>query len=414
MNSRNLKIAGASLAVLLVFALGVAAGTQTTPAAAGAGASPASAQVSQDESEPGVVVVVVDREGPAAAADVKRGDILLTLDDEAIDSPRDLARALQQHKAGDPVTLVVMHGDERRTLTATLAERNGRPYLGLKAYGQPDPVFNVVAPAFRPMIVEVVPDSPAATAGLQEGDHIRSVDGQELSPEDDLAAIIAKHKPGDSITLEVEQPGEDPREVTVTLGEHPDRAGAAYLGVRYLPHPRVMMFGSGPAPFAPHFFPEGLPFEFPLPDVGSIDQNGLIVGEVADDSPAAAAGLHVGDVITAIDGEPVTTHSVEVLREAVAARHPGDTLRLSVLRDGESHELEATLAEHPDHKGKAYLGVTIMGFFGVRKFMGGETPDGFMRPDFRFRFHTPFHGFPFEPPAIPDEPPAEAPRSTTL
>ena len=414
MNSRNLKIVAAALVLLVVFALGVAAGSQTAQVAAGAETSPVSAQTQPDEAEPGVVVVVVDREGPAAAAGVKRGDILLTLDDEAINHAHDLFRAVDQHKAGDQVTLVVTHGDERRSLTATLAERHGRPYLGLKAYGPPEHAFDRIAPAFQPTIVEVVPGGPAAEAGLKEGDHILAVDGQPLKPEDDLAGLIAQRKPGDSVTLQVERPGEGQREVAVTLGENPDKAGGAYLGVRYLPRPHFGMFGGRPPPFALPFPHEGMPFEFHPPDIPGLDGNGLIVGEVAGDSPAAAAGLHTGDIITAIDGEPVA--GVKALREAVGARKPGDTLRLSILRDGETHEIGATLAAHPDQEGKAYLGVTIMGFFGVRKFMNGETPDGFQLPDLRFRFHAPFHDFrfPFGPPATPGEPPAKDSESATL
>lgn len=52
-----------------------------------------------------------------------------------------------------------------------------------------------------------------------------------------------------------------------------------------------------------------------------------------------------GDIITAIDGEPVP--SVEALRAALQEASPGDTVTLSILRDGEEQELDVTLEEVP-------------------------------------------------------------------
>lgn len=89
------------------------------------------------------------------------------------------------------------------------------------------------------LIVEVVPDSPADQAGLSEGDLVVAFDGEALDAESDLAAQIAQHKPGDTVTLEVESLGsrlrQGSREMTVTLGEHPEDKGKAYLGVTFVP-----------------------------------------------------------------------------------------------------------------------------------------------------------------------------------
>jgi hypothetical protein len=86
-------------------------------------------------------------------------------------------------------------------------------------------------------VLEVLPDSPAAAAGLQAGDQIIAVDGEPLSPGRALAATLETHKPGDEIILEVQSDIDagETREVTVTLGEHPDASGAAFLGIRMAP-----------------------------------------------------------------------------------------------------------------------------------------------------------------------------------
>jgi len=66
----------------------------------------------------------------------------------------------------------------------------------------------------------VFPGSPAADAGLQAGDIIVSVDGNQLSADADLSTLILPHAPGDTITLRILRDN-SAREVDVTLGELP-------------------------------------------------------------------------------------------------------------------------------------------------------------------------------------------------
>ena len=52
-----------------------------------------------------------------------------------------------------------------------------------------------------------------------------------------------------------------------------------------------------------------------------------------------------GDVITAIDGKPVTTF--DELQSFMQTAQPGQKVSLTVLRDGKEQTLTATLTEHP-------------------------------------------------------------------
>ena len=70
------------------------------------------------------------------------------------------------------------------------------------------------------LIVQVVPNSPAAQAGLQEGDIIRVVDGQQIKTEADLQAVLRSKSPGDTITLTVLRNGNE-QQVQVKLAEAP-------------------------------------------------------------------------------------------------------------------------------------------------------------------------------------------------
>ena len=69
----------------------------------------------------------------------------------------------------------------------------------------------------------VVAGAPADDAGLQTGDVVTAVDGNEIDSGDELRAAIDAHQPGNKITLTIQRGG-DERTVQVTLGERPTTA----------------------------------------------------------------------------------------------------------------------------------------------------------------------------------------------
>jgi putative serine protease PepD len=101
--------------------------------------------------------------------------------------------------------------------------------------------------------------------------------------------------------------------------------------------------------------------EIPASVADELDSaEGVAVTEVRPDTPASRAGLRAapgsrlvdgqsyptgGDVITAIDGRKVTA-STE-LQSAIDAKQPGDTVSLTVVRDGDSRTVEVELASRP-------------------------------------------------------------------
>ena len=68
----------------------------------------------------------------------------------------------------------------------------------------------------------------------------------------------------------------------------------------------------------------------------------VTVTRILPNSPADEAGLAVGDIITAIDGEAV---SKDTIAETISAYAPNDTATLSVTRDEEEIEIEITFGE---------------------------------------------------------------------
>jgi serine protease Do len=68
---------------------------------------------------------------------------------------------------------------------------------------------------------------------------------------------------------------------------------------------------------------------------------GVIVESVVHGSPAAAAGVRPGDVIRSLDGSAVR-NAAELL-QILAKRQAGDQVKLGLLRDEDSHEMDVTL-----------------------------------------------------------------------
>lgn len=76
---------------------------------------------------------------------------------------------------------------------------------------------------------------------------------------------------------------------------------------------------------------------------GVSEEAGVMISAVETDSPAAAAGLKVGDIVTSVDGEP-TTGSRTIAR-VIGSREGGESVTLEVFRDGAYSTVEAVLDE---------------------------------------------------------------------
>ncbi|MCW1968787.1 MAG: PDZ domain-containing protein [Anaerolineae bacterium] len=322
------------------------------------------ADMAQADDEPGIVIVRVDKDSPAAKAGIKRGNIVMKVNETDIKTSRDVVTVMSSVKIGDKVKLTVLHGDETKVIEVTVGDKNGRPYLGIAPFGgngvrivRGGPVTMTVQSKVR--VSQVITDSPAAKAGMKAGDVIIEIDGKKL--DQPLPALIAARKPGDVIKVKVERGNETP-ELTVTLGENPDRKGVAFLGVNFVP---AGVFGPHNQPGGPRGGQNGPRFPWPnLPSIpalpgGVISGTQVIVADVTAGSPADKAGLKRGNIIEAIDGVKVT--DPKSVSDAIAARKPGDVAKLSIRKPGDSSatEISVTLGERPDDKSKAYLGVSL-------------------------------------------------------
>jgi serine protease Do len=82
-----------------------------------------------------------------------------------------------------------------------------------------------------------------------------------------------------------------------------------------------------------------------VPEDGRAARRGVLVAGIERNSPAGRAGLRPGDVVVAINGERVETS--RALVRNVAAVPPGQTVRLTVLREGRERELPVQVGRRP-------------------------------------------------------------------
>jgi serine protease Do len=109
---------------------------------------------------------------------------------------------------------------------AELVQRAGdtaRPWLGFtaRALRAGEAIQGVIGNGLR--VLDVAPGGPAQTTGLLGGpnpDHVLMADGVALRVEADLAAVLERHRPGDTITLRVARGGQM-YDVPLVLGRFP-------------------------------------------------------------------------------------------------------------------------------------------------------------------------------------------------
>lgn len=79
--------------------------------------------------------------------------------------------------------------------------------------------------------------------------------------------------------------------------------------------------------------------------LGADADRGLLVGRVVASSPAAKAGVQVGDVLVEVDGHAID--DAADVRAALVGKAPGAAFEVRVIRDGGARTLRATAATHP-------------------------------------------------------------------
>ncbi|HEX7446845.1 MAG TPA: PDZ domain-containing protein [Pirellulales bacterium] len=160
-------------------------------------------------------------------------------------------------------------------------------------------------------VAAVLPNSPAADAGVRIGDRILRVDNTPVSNSREVIRLVSASGPEVQVELEIDRQGlRGPLEVT--LASPGDVFRRAALGVTF----------------------------------SKTSYGGARVLRVLPDSPAARAGLRMGDRILAINGEKVANYREAIFR--IGRGRPNAPLDLQVDRYGLKGTLSATLGSEAE------------------------------------------------------------------
>jgi serine protease Do len=170
------------------------------------------------------------------------------------------------------------------------------------------------------LVASVVPDSPAARAGLVPGDVIVGIDGQTVDHVKDLTRAVAAVAPGQTTHLDVLRNGER-RSLAVVVGESPsESARAEKPSKRSTGHLGLAL--SELTPQARQ--------RFQVPE----DVRGALVVEVEPGSVAEQHGIRPGDVIATVGQTKVSSPSEAKAAIEAARAKGGESLLLRLLRGG--------------------------------------------------------------------------------
>jgi serine protease Do len=173
----------------------------------------------------GVMISDVIPGGPAEAAGVKIGDIVLMADDRPIETLPTFMGALYLHPIDKVLKLEVLRGNDKKTLFVPVLQENHRmdqlldlanaeknlvPQLAILAVSIDDGVREMVPDLRKPSGVVVIgraADLLGPDVGLSTGDVIHAINNRPVDSVDDLRSALKQLKSGDPAALQIERSG---------------------------------------------------------------------------------------------------------------------------------------------------------------------------------------------------------------
>jgi membrane-associated protease RseP (regulator of RpoE activity) len=258
-------------------------------------------------------------------------------------------------------------GDERAPRAYAVSSSGSGAFLGVELEEETE------HPAGGARIDRVVEESAAEEAGLEEGDIIVAFDGHTIRGPMALTKRLGDQEPGDTISITVVRDGRE-QSFDVELGERPgfkmlfhgddddlfvapnlhgllgcdeDDDDCSFSWTCSGDDCEGVTLGLGS--FFGHKPMLGVQLVHVTDELrehlGGEEGTGTLVSKIVSGSPAEDAGIEVGDLIVAVDGEPV--EDAGDIREALHGKE-GETFDVEVIRDRRRTSIAVTIPEADD------------------------------------------------------------------
>jgi len=260
------------------------------------------------------------------------------------DALKESAQAIVQENQ-DPGQIEVLPRVASDDLNILIGD-DGSGWLGVETHEvTADKAKELKLAAERGVVLgRIVPDSPAAKAGLKENDVVTEINGQRVEGAAQFRRMIHEIPAGRSIQLTVWRDGRT-QAISATLGKSEERHHAMKM---VAPTPGTFAFRMPEIPEIPPMEWNGGMLAGGQPRLGidaedlsgqlgaffgAPDGEGILVRDVNSGSPTEKAGVKAGDVITSLNGDRIRT--VGDLREKLSAKRDDKdrTVKLGVLRN---------------------------------------------------------------------------------
>lgn len=150
------------------------------------------------ENATGAIVTDPQSNSPATKAGIKSGDVITAVDGKEVDGPRSLARMIAGYDPESEVTISIWRNGKSEDVSVNLGTLSeGTPMASTSQDGEPASIGIIlqVAPNGEGVVVmDVLPESPAEEKGIQVGDVITSVNGEEVKQPGDVSRIVSQAK----------------------------------------------------------------------------------------------------------------------------------------------------------------------------------------------------------------------------
>jgi hypothetical protein len=247
-------------------------------------------------------------------------------------------RVLATRREGTEVTTWKLETQADTRVRVVREFDRDRATLGFdaKEIGKEDAERRGVKPYSGMLVTRVEPNTPAAAAGVLRDDVVLAMDGVEVVYREQFDGAVGKLRPDAALALRLLR-GQQPIEAEIALGRIKARATEERRIDLDIPPTPVRAFAGATL--------RGIPADVCAAMYGTPRQ-AVVVTDLEVGSPAWVAGVRSGDVVDAVDGEPVP--DVRELSNRVAARgDAGGAMRWTVRRgEGPAYDADIHLRDY--------------------------------------------------------------------